>query len=337
MSENSTMQFDVVIPTRWDLHNLHRILWCLDEQTLQPNNCILVINGLDDINSLKSDLQECLSPAFFQKIIWEVIPSSSHFFWNASHARNHGCQISDAKFIYFLDDDNYFDPQFLERSVFEYEKWAWMYQDRILYSPTIMWRQTGLVQSLWIKTYHFLLGRPEPVSFSWWKNKIVKLFRLFFPVSRYYKEFKDYIRISAIGGNSLLAKKSLFLQNPFDEVMWFVYEDLDFSYRITRTGIPLLLSRINRIYHMERDKTKLEQSFIANPKGAFQKARNRILFVRKNGTGKQRFIFALVALPFTTLLTLLFILFRGGKKRFEIAGAYMYGIKEWYATNIKIF
>ena len=39
---------------------------------------------------------------------------------------------------------------------------------------------------------------------------------------------------------------------------------------------------------MEVDKTKLQQSFLARPEAAFQKAKNRILFVKKNATLLQK-------------------------------------------------
>jgi hypothetical protein len=64
--------------------------------------------------------------------------------------------------------------------------------------------------------------------------------------------------------------------------MSFVYEDIDCLYRMTKNNIPLIVSKKVQILHMERDKTKLEKSFLATPQSSYQKAKNRILFVKKN-------------------------------------------------------
>ena len=68
-----------------------------------------------------------------------------------------------------------------------------------------------------------------------------------------------------IGGNSLFMSTILAKQNLFDENIPFVYEDLDMVYSVTSKGIPLIVSKTNKISHMERDKTKLELSFLATP------------------------------------------------------------------------
>ena len=38
------MQFDVVIPTRGDIHNILRILWAIDKQTVMPHHIFLIVD-----------------------------------------------------------------------------------------------------------------------------------------------------------------------------------------------------------------------------------------------------------------------------------------------------
>ena len=85
-------------------------------------------------------------------------------------------------------------------------------------------------------------------------------------------------------GNSLLAPARIFKKIQFDEKIDFVYEDLDFTYRIHKAHIPLIVLRDLKIYHMERDKTKLEQAWVGNPMQAYKKSKHRMLFVRKFAT-----------------------------------------------------
>ena len=84
-------------------------------------------------------------------------------------------------------------------------------------------------------------------------------------------------------GNSLLAPAYIFKKYLFDEQLDFVYEDLDFTYNIYRAGYPLIVFRDLRIYHMERDKTILEQARVGNEYAAYRKAKHRMLFVKKYG------------------------------------------------------
>lgn len=92
---------------------------------------------------------------------------------------------------------------------------------------------------------------------------------------------KEWDYIQMYSGNSLFAPAYIFKTILFDEQLDFVYEDLDFTYRIHRAGHPLIVLRDLRIYHMERDKTKLEQAWVGNEYAAYRKAKHRMIFVKK--------------------------------------------------------
>jgi GT2 family glycosyltransferase len=79
-----------------------------------------------------------------------------------------------------------------------------------------------------------------------------------------------------------LAPSSLFKQFRFDTDINFVAEDLDFTYSIHKAGYPILVLADLKVYHMEREKSLLDQARVGNQVSAYQKARNRIIFVRKH-------------------------------------------------------
>lgn len=117
-----------------------------------------------------------------------------------------------------------------------------------------------------------------------------------------------------IGGNSLLGKTSHFRHLRFDERMAFVFEDLDMTQRRFHQIGPILVSKKNIIHHMERDKTTLERSFIATPEGVYQKSKNRILFVRNNGSRWQKVQFFVLGLWISTLWFASMIIWKGKQK-----------------------
>ena len=92
-------------------------------------------------------------------------------------------------------------------------------------------------------------------------------------------------------GNSLFAPKTVFAENHRDERFDFVYEDLAFTYGCHKNRVPIIVSRDLKIFHMERDKTPLEDARIGNAFQAYKKAKHRILFVHKFATLREKIQF----------------------------------------------
>lgn len=324
------MQFDVVIPTRGDVDNLKNILVCIALQSLQPQRIIFVVNWYEwSILQLQWGVSKDLSADLYKRVEWHIIASTDKNTWNASYARNFWRIHTHSPYVYFIDDDNMFAPDFFARTVAEYLSLKQEYKWDIVYSPTIMRRQSTRIQSHWIKAFHFLVWRPEPVIFSWRKNKVVTWLRALFPLPSFYKNWTEYIRVATIGWNSLFSSKHIFSTYTFDDQMSFIYEDIDCLYRITKASIPLIVSKKTIIHHMERDKNRLQQSFLATPQAAYQKAKNRILFVKKNGTFVQKWLFYIIWSPITSLMTIGFILVRWWTNRIRILQWYVSWIFQW--------
>jgi glycosyltransferase involved in cell wall biosynthesis len=307
---------------------------CIAVQSLLPQYIILVINGFsgtkNECNALianvtPEEIQDRVSIIF---VTWEQAG-------NASYARNIGRSNVISPYVYFLDDDNQFWPEFFAASIAEYialKRSSW---GDILYSPTVLWRMTNIIQSQGIKAFHALCGWLEPVIFAGRKSKIVNALRFLFPLPKSYYHGADYTKASMIWWNSLLSSKQIFDAYPFDENMAFVYEDVDAVYRITHSGIPLIVSNKVRIHHMERDKNKLQQSFLAMPESAYKKSKNRIIFVKKNYSPFQKTIFFIVWMPITSIMTIAFMLFYGGRTCFALIGAYVRGIWDGITSKSK--
>ena len=159
-----------------------------------------------------------------------------------------------------MDDDELFDDDYLAKNISEWERYRKLIKKDFVLTPTLMYRKTGQVQNYGFSHFDYWLSRPIPLHLQ-----------------------KAWDSIQMYSGNSLFAPAYIFQQNLFDEQLDFVYEDLDFTYRIHRAGYPLIVLRDLQIYHMERDKTKLEHAWVGNEYAAYRKAKHRMIFVRTYG------------------------------------------------------
>ena len=191
---------------------------------------------------------------------------------NASALRNIGIKEAKGQFIQLMDDDEWFEDDYLEKSLMLWDEYHVTFKKDFVLTPTLMYRKTWVIQNQWFSHFSYLLSRPIP--------------------QRVWNKKRDYIQMYS--WNSLLAPAHIFKKILFDEQLDFVYEDLDFSYRIHLAGYPIVVLRDLKIYHMERDKTKLEQAWVGNEYSAYRKAKHRMLFVKKYGTPPQKIQFYLL-------------------------------------------
>lgn len=286
-----SFKLSIVIPSRWNIDNIINIFWCLQNQTFQDFNVYLVIDIPFDeqwYESLKSTIinKLNLNSQDFSQWYWIrdkkynlVCNLNSDFnpeIWDgASYIRNYWLDLAAWEFINFFDDDVIFENDYLKQSLdyrtsFRNEIW----KDLVL-TPTLMYRKTGQIQNQWFKRYIFRQSRPQ-INFL---------------------ENKKYDFIQLYSWNSLLAPSSLFKQFKFDNDINFVAEDLDFTYTIHNAWYPIVVLADLKIYHMEREKTLLDQARVGNPVSAYQKWRNRVIFVRKHWNIWQKLIFFFFWLP----------------------------------------
>lgn len=258
------MKLSIVIPSRGD-YNMHNIIACLKAQTFTDFEAIFVID--------KHLLADDKTYTHYENIKFITnLNSNLHPHNNASYLRNFGIEAAEGEFILLMDDDEWFPNDYLQKSLelrFKYREE--LGRDFVL-TPTLMYRKTGETQNQGFSSFNFWFSRPTPQKLG--------------------DKKWDYIQMYS--GNSLLAPARIFKKIKFDEKIDFVYEDLDFSYRIHKANYPIIVVRDLKIYHMERDKTMLEQARVGHPLQAYKKAKHRIVFIKKHANLIQKLEFCLL-------------------------------------------
>ncbi len=305
----------VIIPSRPNIENIQWIFHSLDIQTFQDFKIILLIDTKltkEEFEKFKIDSLKWLKNIsnkinFISNINTDFIPQS----W-VSYVRNYGIKLADTEFINLFDDDELFKSDYLQKTfdirneinkkftrlikgVGEFEKQKKKLQpppiptsretqppqveefltkgsDFILV-PTLMFRKTWQIQSQWFDYYNFWTSRPHAL--------------------RLQKDQK-LAQIQMYSWNSLFGPTKIFQEILFDERLDFVYEDLEFTYRIYKAWYPIFVSSELLLYHMERDKNILEHARVWNTFAAYRKAKHRMIFVKKNWTLSDKIKFYLI-------------------------------------------
>ena len=88
----------------------------------------------------------------------------------------------------------------------------------------------------------------------------------------------------------LWGKSEIFKNNLYDERMGFVYEDLDMTAKLSNNGISIYNLTNIYIEHYESPRNKIQSSFLT-PEQAYNKSKNRILFVQNNASWAEKLLF----------------------------------------------
>lgn len=267
----------VVFPTRPNIQNIKWLLWSLDKQTFQDFKIIILIDSKltkKDFDNLKKESLDWLKNIkdkinFISNVNSNFIPQK----W-VSYVRNYWIKLADTEFLNLFDDDEILKPDYLEKSFEIYEKILKEKKElkEFILVPKLMFRQTWQIQNEWFDYYNFWASRPHSFHFKWEKFSQIQMF----------------------SGNSLFGPTKIFQEILFDERFDFVYEDLEFTYRIHKAWYPIFISSELEIYHMERDKTLLENAWIGSEFQCHRKARHRMRFIKKNATKLQKIQFYLL-------------------------------------------
>lgn len=309
------MSISIVIPSRWNITKLEWLLQSLNIQTVLPDKVYIIVDKFftkDEYNVFSYLLLKQLEDDF-KNVISIITNINSDFVPNkwVSYVRNYGIDISNTDFIYVIDDDNQFDQDFIKNSLEDRIKINENTWKDFLLSPTIMYRETWRIQSQWMSDFNFLLSKVVLNNLG----------------------TNPYGKVKMIGWNSLLWPSGIFREIRFDERFEFVYEDLDFSYRTYLAWFPVIVSRELKINHMEREKNKLEHIFIWTPKDAYQKSRNRILFVKKVADKLQKIQFFWFGLWIQTLWFIFNIIFYW-KDRLSLLKSIYRWVVDWIKYKI---
>ena len=304
----------VVIPTRPNLENINWIFWSLDVQTFQDFKVVLMIDKVltkeefEDLKTLSLKWLKNISNkiVFVSNINTDFVPQQG-----VSYVRNYWIKLADTEFINLFDDDELFDSDYLQKTFDIRNKHKKQIQKNFILTPTLMFRKTGQIQSLWFDYYNFWTSRPH--SFQFKKNETIASIQMY-------------------SGNSLFGPTKIFQEILFDERLDFVYEDLEFTYRVHKAWYLIFVSSDLLLYHMERDKNILEHARVWSTFAAYRKAKHRMIFIKKNWTKLEKLKFYLLWFRAQPLwLSAKVLLYAKRKEKFQI----IWAIIKWTLDGIK--
>ncbi len=264
------MNFYTIIPTLGNKNKLSKLLNSLQNQTIKPKNIFLILDKTINFQEkqeflffLKKNFWK-LNITFVNNIDFNFIPQK----W-VSYVRNFGLALADKMckdddIVVFTDDDICLaDNNFFQKIIYIYEK-----EKNFLIFPTVINWYTKKIETQGIE------------KISPWTLKI-----------KFIKTQKKKRTIKMTSLQLLAGPYKIFKNFKFDERFKFVYEDLDFTYTITKSWIKIWWFSDLKIYHWDKKENKAQKSYVSNPFLAYQKWKNRILFVKKHFNIWEKLIF----------------------------------------------
>lgn len=271
------MSYSVVIPTNRSIAALLPTLHSLQEQTIAAKEIIIVYDKIltqHDYDNILLVLHQNLQQGMLHRI--QLITNMTHDFdveHGVSYNRNIGIAQTTADYILCIDDDNTINSDFTQRLLILAYKAEQKYNTPALLIPTEYHKNT--IRSRGYSWFSYLFGVPIP-----------------YHEQKGFQLGDDYVwQLQFSSSNCLFGHRDIFVTHPFDEKLSFVYEDFAMTASIYRHGIPVLVAHSIIVNHHMRTKTPLEDSYIATPVHAYQKAKNRVAFVRILGNRLQKILY----------------------------------------------
>lgn len=266
---------DVITANNGDIERCRPFLVSLSKQTYLPNQLVVLLytNELDEekVRLWKQKAWEILWERFTWKLVVYWAWNSEYIPWRwIWYDRQFRLQKWTSPYVYLIDDDNEFSETFLESSFLDLQKIQKSISEDIIYAPTVRYADSKEIQSQWI------------IWFSRWKPKYI--FYKDDTSKKEKTESEPFHTAIMMWWNSLLAKKSVFLQQWFDDIFTHRCEDIDMTYWIHLKWIQIVVSKINNIYHHERKRNLLESKFLSSDEKAYIRWLSRVLFASKHAT-----------------------------------------------------
>lgn len=263
------MQYSVVIPTNRTDQTIAPLLWSLVQQSHKPYEVIIVA----DIAFESREKEEAYLEYVHTYGSWlplQVITEQGHSDFvpqkGASYVRNYGINHARGEYILCIDDDNMLAPEMIKKLRRQYQE-LWLVQHSGLVIPTERYRDTNQIRSQGYSRFSYRLGRVRPEK----------------PITD--KLHKSIVFASS---NCVFGPKRIFKAFPLREDIPFVYEDFEWTHRMTRAGYPLYALTHVYTQHLMRSKTPLQESYLHTPQSAYYKSKHRIMRVRSTATTPEK-------------------------------------------------
>lgn len=281
------MQYSVVIPTNRSITSLLPTLQSLQTQTVPATKILIVYDKIltqHDYDSMLQVIHQNLQAWMIDRIAF--ITHLTHEFEphkGVSYLRNMWILHTKTDYILCIDDDNTVSSDFVERLLSLENDVMQKYRKHPLIMPTEYHKNS--IRSRGYRGFSYVFGVPIPYHEQKW-----------FSIG---DEFVGEIQFCS--SNCLFAHQSIFKDNLFDESIPFVYEDFCMTAAVYRKNIPVLVAHGIIVNHHMRNKNPLEDSYISTPTYAYQKAKNRIIFVHTLWNSFQTWIYLLLGIHIHTL------------------------------------
>ena len=305
----------IVIPARvQNSQLLVDILHCLERQTFQDFEVIIVCDRffshleweiLQYLLSIKTKIASKIR--LFSHFNSNFTPKSA---WGASYVRNFGILQAKGEFIQLFDDDNRFDPNYLDTALKLYKEKKNELKSEVVITPSLYYRDTPNIQNQGFLKYNYRLARPQ---------------------INFLSPDQDLAQIQMFSGNGVFANAKLMQTTLYDEQIARIAEDLDFTYRLHKKGAKILTFANLKIQHFEREKNILEQAWIWTPLSAEQKIKNIFIRHKKHANWVQFLIFILRSSRGIALWLSIKALYYGQSQKFPI----LMGIWKGYCKGWK--
>lgn len=301
----------------WSLWTIQWLFSCIEKQSKLPDRIVLLIYTKQTKEEYDAFILETNTQYQWLSQIIEIY--SSH---NSSHisGKYHGYDRqflveqstttawnSNDWLLLMIDSDNEFDDDFIQ-SLYDEFILLESSNTELMLAPTVINATTWVVQSQGVKHYSFLIPKYQFANFS--------------------KQHSPQ-QVLMMWWNCLFAKLSTFKKVWFDALFAWSYEDIDFTYRLTQSWIPLYVTATTMIFHHERALSSLEHKRIATPQHAYRRMKNYVLFVRKNATWFQKiqaYCFSIWWLYFWFILT---VVVSGTTHKRKLINALSRGLTDW--------
>jgi len=303
------MKYSIVIPTRRTAKQNLPLLQSISTQTFSPEKIFLILDKIHNKKSLqlfKKEIQKELPETIFTKI--QFISNENSFFipnkW-VSYVRNYGFSLVNMPLLLSIDDDNIFNTNFCENFIKTRKTIKQKYKEEVILIPSEVYkwktRSRGykkFIHRLWIqksikifdyKTKSNLKSKIYSIIYKIQERKIINI------------SWNKIFPIQFASSNCFFWPSKLFQSIPFDERMKFVYEDFDVTKRYSRAGHKIYVMLNNFTNHNMRKKTPLQDTYLSNTEDAYQKSRNRILFVKNSWSFLEKFDFFCCGLRIHTI------------------------------------
>ncbi|NOZ44928.1 MAG: hypothetical protein GXP45_07460 [bacterium] len=311
--------YSVIIPSNRSMQQILPTLFALSIQTILADKIYIIIDrkiSKEDMEKYKNLLFQELGDFSKKILLISSIDTSFQVGLGVSYVRNYGFSLVDSPLVLSVDDDNILDVDFLERLINTRKTIKKSTNRSAVLIPTE--QRKGITRSRGYRGFSYFIGIQKAFRMNIFSQKKAQVFagETVFP-------------IKFASSNCIFGPTQIFQQIPLDEHMAFVYEDMDWTQRITQAGYPMYVLKDLFVDHQMREKTPLEMTYLSSPSQAYQKARNRIIMVKNTASWDDKLIYFLFGLWSHTLFLCQKILrFASRKERKELCHSVWKGTRD---------